>query len=272
MARRLVSVKLMPMNNPTILICAGHDPSGGAGIQADIETVAGLGGHAATVVSVLTVQDTCNVAEAMPVDDSFFGRALDTICADMAPDAIKTGVLATKAQIDHVARVKRAHPETPLVVDPVLVAAGGGRLADDRVAQTLRQRLIPLADIITPNRVEAQRLTDSGADAEACATQLAELGCHVLVTNGDDDDASQETISVLATPVGNVGHYRYQRLAGGPYHGSGCTLASAIATQLGRGDDMSRAIERAEAYVHGCLQRATQPGQGQLVPQRVRAW
>ncbi|WP_111745806.1 bifunctional hydroxymethylpyrimidine kinase/phosphomethylpyrimidine kinase [Salinisphaera orenii] len=255
------------MTRPTVLICAGHDPSGGAGIQADIEAVAALGGHATTVITTLTDQDTSDVHATLTVDDTFFTRAVGTLCADMPPTAIKTGVLASVAQIERVCAIKHAHPDAPLVVDPVLAAAGGGRLADDSIGYALVRRLMPAADLVTPNLLEARRLTDADAGAETCAHELAKLGTSALVTGGDTDDA----VSVLVTPAGDVTHFHHEQLAGGPFHGSGCTLASAIATQLAHGQPLNAAVESAAAYVHACLARADCPGHGQPLPERIQS-
>lgn len=255
------------MTRPTILVCAGHDPSGGAGIQADIEAIGANGAHAATAVTALTVQDTRDVTEAIPVDPGVFQRAVDTVCADLAIAAIKTGVLANAAQVDHVAALKRRHPRVPLVVDPVLAAAGGGRLTDDSVGQALVEHLIPLADLITPNLGEARRLTGTDHDAENCARALARLGPDALVTGGDGE--GPDAISTLATRDSEIARYVTHRLADGPFHGSGCTLASAIAARLAHGDTVTTAIDRASAYVHACLKSAYTPGHGQMIPDRV---
>lgn len=257
------------MMRPTILVCAGHDPSGGAGIQADIEAIAARGGHAATAVSVLTIQDTANVIDTQAVDSAFFCRAVDNVCADMPIAAIKTGVLANAEQISHVARLKQARPDVPLVVDPVLAAAGGGRLADDAVGHALTRQLIPIADLITPNLEEAQRLLGCDTDQTSCAHELAKLGTSALVTGGDGTSA--ETESVLETTDGQRCCYTSKRLAGGPFHGSGCTLASAIAAELGHAHELAASIENATAYVHECLANAATPGNGQPIPLRTQA-
>ncbi|WP_423823208.1 hydroxymethylpyrimidine/phosphomethylpyrimidine kinase [Salinisphaera sp. SPP-AMP-43] len=253
------------MRPPNVLILSGHDPSGGAGLQADIEAVAANGGHAASVVTALTRQDTRNVYAVSPVDDTFFAECIDTVIADMPIAAIKTGVLASPTQVETVARLAAAHPELPLVVDPVLTAAGGGELAADPVGRAAREYLFPRATLITPNAGEARRLCDGETDIDRCGAALARHGCHVLITGGDEE--VQDVINHLYAPEGGSRTDRWPRLAG-RFHGSGCTLAASIATRLARGDALEQAVARGQDFTWQALETSFLAGQGQAIPNR----
>lgn len=254
------------MKRPNVLILAGHDPSGGAGLQADIESVAANGAHAATVATLLTRQDTRNVQGVWPVDDGFFADCIDTLNQDMDFAAIKTGVIASVAQIERIRALAVASPARPLVVDPVLVAAGGGRLAADPVGRALHDQLFPQACVITPNAAEAQHLCPRATTLDECGQQLAANGCAVLITGGDAD--SSTVINRLYIAGEPVRHFEWPRLPG-IFHGSGCTLASAIAARLASGDTLETALLGAQRFVADALARAFAAGRGQAIPNRL---
>lgn len=254
------------MKRPNVLILAGHDPSGGAGLQADIESVAANGAHAATVTTLLTRQDTRNVQAVWPVDDVFFGDCIDTLVQDMDFAAIKTGVVASIAQIERIRALALDRPSLPLVVDPVLVAAGGGRLAADPVGRALRDRLFPHACVITPNAAEARHLCPDADSIDDCGWRLAEAGCAVLLTGGDDDSAS--VINRLYIAGQPLRYFEWARLPG-VFHGSGCTLASAIAARLAGGDTLDTALIEAQHFVADTLAHAFAAGRGQAIPNRL---
>ncbi|MES1929692.1 bifunctional hydroxy-methylpyrimidine kinase/ hydroxy-phosphomethylpyrimidine kinase [Salinisphaera dokdonensis CL-ES53] len=255
------------MKRPNILVIAGHDPSGGAGIQADIEAAAANGAHAATVITLLTCQDTTNVHGVEAVDTAFFARCLDTALADMRFDAIKIGVVANVEQVERIVAVARQLPHVPLVVDPVLRAAGGGTLADDSVGQALRDTLFAHADVVTPNAGEARLLCDGDNDIDRCGARLATHDTCALITGGDEGDGEVINREYVAdrSPVAHA----WPRLPG-VFHGSGCTLASAIAAQLAHGHDRPTAIRRAQAYVWRTLDAAFAAGHGQRIPARIQ--
>ncbi|MES1926414.1 hydroxymethylpyrimidine/phosphomethylpyrimidine kinase [Salinisphaera sp. T31B1] len=254
------------MNRPNILVLSGHDPSGGAGLQADIESAAANGAHAAVVPTLLTCQDTTNVYDVQAVDADFFSRSLDCVCADMRFGAIKIGALADADQVARIARLTQDLPDIALVVDPVLRAAGGGRLADDAVARALIDQLFERAWVITPNAAEARLLCDGQADIDACGRQLSDLARAVLITGGDEDDS--EVVNRLYVRGQPMRTMRWPRLAG-VFHGSGCTLASAIAAQLARGQELDDALEAAQAYTWHTLEHAFTAGRGQRIPARL---
>lgn len=254
------------MTKPNLLVIAGHDPSGGAGIQADIEAAAAQGVHAATVLSLLTCQDTTNVHEAVPVASDFFQRCLDTALADMEFAAIKIGVLANTDQVERVAALARAHPDTPLIVDPVLRAAGGGTLANDSVGQALLDQLFALADVVTPNAAEARLLCAGEPDLEHCGARLSAYARAALITGGDD---SEPTVVNRRFENGHlVARDEWPRLDG-VFHGSGCTLASAIAARRALGEDRAHALAQAQRYTWQTLDAAFAAGRGQRIPGRI---
>ncbi len=255
------------MTRPNILVLAGHDPSGGAGIQADIESAAANGAHAAPVITLLTCQDTTNVHGVQSVDSDFFRACLARVCADMTFAAIKVGVAASPEQVHIIAELARTMPDVPLVLDPVLRAAGGGQLADDRVGVALVDTLFQQSTVITPNAAEARLLCDGEADIDRCGERLSRQASAVLITGGDEDD--DEVINRLYVAGRLENSYRWPRLAG-TFHGSGCTLASAIAARLAAGEPLAPALEQAQAYTWHTLERAFAAGRGQLIPARFK--
>ncbi|MES1949964.1 phosphomethylpyrimidine kinase [Salinisphaera sp. S4-8] len=257
------------MRRPNILVIAGHDPSGGAGIQADIESVAAQGAHAATVISLLTCQDTTNVYGVEPVTTDFFARCLDAALADMSFAAIKLGVIASREHVAIIADRLKQLPDVPLIIDPVLVAAGGGTLADDSVGQALRAQLFERATAITPNAREARALCDGDSDLERCGVALSQRTQHVLITGGDE--AGPQVINRRYSDGQPGQRYEWPRLDG-VFHGSGCTLASAIAAQIALGRDVGDAFEQAQHYTWQTLNRAFAAGRGQRLPARTTAF
>jgi hydroxymethylpyrimidine/phosphomethylpyrimidine kinase len=254
------------MTRPNILVIAGHDPSGGAGIQADIEAAAANGAHVASVITLLTCQDTTNVHGVQPVDTAFFERCLDTAVADMRFDAIKIGVVANREQVASIAALLARLPDVPLVLDPVLVAAGGGTLADDSVGRALREQLFARATVITPNAREARALCDGETDIDRCGAQLGELTPNVLITGGDEDEA--QVVNRHYVRGQQTRQHAWPRLDG-IFHGSGCTLASAIAAQLALGQPADEALVRGQHYTWHALDRAFTAGRGQRIPGRI---
>ena len=255
------------MKRPNILVIAGHDPSGGAGIQADIEAAAANGAHAATVITLLTCQDTTNVHGVEAVAADFFDRCLETALADMDFAVIKVGVIANAEQVMRIVDLAERLPDVPLVVDPVLRAAGGGTLADDSVGQALRDHLFAHADVVTPNAGEARLLCDGEADIDRCGARLSANGRCALITGGDEGDGEVINREYVAGEPREM--HRWPRLPG-VFHGSGCTLASALAAQLAHGHDRATAVRLAQAYVWRTLDNAFAAGSGQRIPARIQ--
>jgi hydroxymethylpyrimidine/phosphomethylpyrimidine kinase len=254
---------------PTVLCLSGHDPGGGAGLQADIETVAALGGHAAGIITAHTVQDTTNVRRMVPADPALMREQADALLADVPIGAVKIGLLGGVEQAGVVAGIV-ARIGRPTVLDPVLRAGGGAELGSDALGDAIKRVLLPNVDVLTPNAAEARRLAGR-EDLDACGAALLEAGArHVLITGGDEpaQDADGAVVNRWYRRDGRPRAFSWPRLRG-PFHGAGCTLASAIAALLARGLPMPEALADAQAYVHAALGRAFMPGKGRPIPGRA---
>ncbi|MEQ8747985.1 bifunctional hydroxymethylpyrimidine kinase/phosphomethylpyrimidine kinase [Pyruvatibacter sp.] len=246
-----------------VLIIAGSDSSGGAGIQADIKTVTALGGYAATAVTAITVQDTTGVHGVHGLPADLVRRQMDAVMADIGADALKTGMLHSAEIIAAVADAISAYEDVPpLVVDPVMVATSGDRLLERDAEAAMIGKLLPLAFMATPNIHEAAVLANmpvktAGDMREAAQALLASGPDCVLVTGGDL--GGDVVVDVLATPM-EIRTFTSPRIATTSTHGTGCTLASAIATFLAQGRDVGEAVEDARDYVHMAMTHA--PGLG----------
>lgn len=251
---------------PVVVVFAGHDPSGGAGIQADIEAIASLGCHAATVITALTVQDTRNVSAFETVSPAMLIAQADTLLADITPAAFKIGMIGSAENARAIAAILKKHHRIPVVIDPVLAAGGGSALASSELLLALRDELFPLATLITPNSPEARALATDADTLAACAQALLAGGCaHVLITGGHEP--GEEVTSRLYGGRGELSQHHWPRLPG-EFHGSGCTLASAIAALLAQGADIGSAVDEALAYTWHALGNARTPGRGQKIPDR----
>lgn len=251
---------------PVVLCFSGLDPSGGAGLQADIESVAALGGLAAVCCTALTVQDSQRVYGFEAVAAGLVRRQAEAVLADLPVKAIKLGMLGSGAIAEVVADVLARHPEIPVVLDPVLAANSGGSLAGDDLARGLL-KLLPQATVITPNTLEARRLANCD-DLEAAVTRLAALGAARLLLKGGHEPGAQ-LVNRLYQGDTLLCESIMPRLSG-EFHGSGCTLASALATGLARGLDVIAATRQAEAFVTRALERADRPrDDGQFIPLRI---
>lgn len=251
---------------PTVLVIAGLDPSGGAGLVADIQTLSALGVHSAVAATTLTVQDTRNAWEVRALDADFVFAQARTVLADMPVAAIKLGLLGSAAIGEAVAALLTEAPDIPVVLDPVLVASGGARLAEDALLETTRHLLLPRATLATPSRHELVRLASGRDDVERAAAVLASGCANLLVTGGDapTDDVCNTLYSANHAPRA----YRWKRLPGS-FHGSGCTLAAAAAAGLARRMSVSDAVAVAQDFTFNALKHAQQPGGGQAIPHRT---
>lgn len=273
-----MSETLQPDLQPVVLCLSGLDPSGGAGIQADIETLASLGCHCAPIITTLTVQDSSNVTDLVSVDPALIAQQFETIFADMPIAAVKIGLLADAAVVKQIATKLAEHPDIPVILDPVLKASGGTELANQQVIDAVREQLLPEIFLITPNANEAQRLcpaSDTTADAttdtdsEQRASYLHSRGCtHVLITGGDSpgEEVTNQLFSAGQLPQS----FHWPRLTG-RFHGSGCTLAAAISGFIAKGLPVAEALLQAQQYTHKTLVAAQPLGKGQLIPIRVSA-
>lgn len=251
--------------SPVILCFSGHDPVGGAGIQADIEAIAAQGAHAATVITALTVQDTQNVQRIEPLSVETLREAAGAVLDDLPVAAFKIGLLGSAGIASAIATIIRAHPGIPLVLDPVLAAGGGKDLGDDALLRVIRDELLPLTTLLTPNSPEARRLSGE-ENLDTAARQLLGMGCrHVLITG-----THEQTRGIHNTLYDATGQqvFKSERLPG-EYHGSGCTLAASLAARLALGEDIIPACRQALTYTEHCLRHARSPGRGQSLPTRL---
>ena len=260
-------VILMPeISKPIVLTIAGHDPSGGAGIQADIETIAALGCHAATCISCLTIQDSGNVYRLQPLPEEVVKEQVETLFNDYPIACIKLGLTGSAETANTLGRLLRKRPGIPLVLDPVLAAGGGTPLAGKQLITALLEQLIPLATLTTPNSVEARQL--GGQESlEACAESLLARGCGAVLITGTHDNSSQ-VINRLYRPQQLADSLSWPRLEQS-YHGSGCTLASAIAAGLAHGMILEEAVASGQKFTWDSLCAGWRPGNGQYLPDRL---
>lgn len=247
-----------------VLCCSGLDPTGGAGIQADIEAVAAQGAHALAVVTALTVQNTHNVSASIAVDAALLGQQLDTLLADCAIDAIKIGLLGDASQLPVLAALLQ-HCGKPVVIDPILRAGGGRELVGKTLSQSVAEALFPHCTVLTPNAAEARRWTGCDQVADAGAALLAMGVQHVLITGGDEPEANVRNVWFHA---GGMRVFEHARIPG-VFHGAGCTLAAAIAARLALGEPVEQALVAAQDYVAHTLRHARAVGQGRRVPRRI---
>jgi hydroxymethylpyrimidine/phosphomethylpyrimidine kinase len=260
---------------PIVLTFAASDPSGGAGLQADLLTLASMGCHPLSVVTALTVQDTLGVEAVQPVDSEWVADQARRILEDMPVDAFKLGVLGSVENIAVIAEILSDYGDVPVVLDPVLASGRGDELASGDMTRALRELLLPQATLITPNSVEARRLADDddadGEDDERsladCAARLCAQGCEYVLITG----THEPTPKVINTLYGKHGVVRTDAWPRLPetYHGSGCTLASAIAATLANGLDLPDAVREAQDYTWQTLRKAYRPGMGQWLPDRL---
>lgn len=254
-------------NRPIVLCLSGHDPVGGAGLQADIEAIMANGGHAAPAVTALTIQDTVDVRDFQILDPTWVKAQAAAISQDLPIAAIKLGMLGSLAMVECVADIIQAQPKALLVCDPVLRAGGGGSLGPNDVGYAIRKQIFPLATLCTPNLPEAQILAElPEGSADECAAVLLKHCKHLLITGGHGTE--QEVHNRLYHQDGTQQTFVNARLPG-EYHGSGCTLASALSALLARGLDLSNAVEQALNYTWRCLRDAEAPGRGQHIPRRL---
>jgi hydroxymethylpyrimidine/phosphomethylpyrimidine kinase len=256
---------------PVVLTFAASDPSGGAGIQADILTLASMGCHPLSVITAITVQDTLGVEAVQPIDADWVADQARCLLEDMPVDAFKIGALGSVENIAAIAEILSDYPDVPLILDPVLASGRGDELANDEMLHALRELLLPRTTILTPNGMEARRLADIEDEEEpslaTCASRLIESGCEFVLITGTHEPTPQ-VINTLYGKSGVVRSDSWQRLPGS-YHGSGCTLASAIAAMLANGLELPEAVREAQDYTWHTLQKAYRPGMGQFLPDRL---
>lgn len=256
---------------PIVLAFAATDPSGGAGLQADILTLASMGCHPLSVVTAVTIQDTMGVEEVMALDAEWVADQARCVLEDMPVAAFKVGMVGSIENIAAIAEVVSDYPEIPLILDPVLASGRGDELVTDEMISALRELLVPQSTIITPNSIEARRLAqeegEEDIDLAECARRLLATGCEYVLITGTHENTAQVT-NTLYGQDGVVRSDNWERLPGS-YHGSGCTLASAIAATIANGLNISDAVQDAQEYTWQTLKAAFRPGMGQHIPDRL---
>ncbi len=247
-----------------VLIIAGSDSGGGAGVQADIKTVTALGGYAATAITAITVQNTLGVTDVYPIPLAIVEAQARAVLDDIGADAIKTGMLGDVAMVEAVACLLDSAPGVPSVIDPVMIAKGGHSLLADEAVGAVRALLIPRAALLTPNAPEAEALTgvevSTTDDLRRAGAALLIAGARAVLMKGGHVDGDR-VIDILMTPAGETA-FEGVRIDTRHTHGTGCTLASACAVGLAQGLPLTEAVARAWTYVHEAMLRAPGFGQG----------
>ncbi|MDX1695910.1 MAG: bifunctional hydroxymethylpyrimidine kinase/phosphomethylpyrimidine kinase [Ketobacteraceae bacterium] len=264
----MINSRLLSNGNPPIVMSfAGHDPCGGAGIQADIETLASLGCHCTPIITALTAQDSVNVKDFRSTDPSLLVEQARAVLEDMPVAAFKLGMIGSVPNAEAIHTILREYDSIPVILDPVLAAGGGGELATASLVDAIIHLILPLTTLITPNTPEARRLCSDSDSVDACAQQLMDSGCqYVLITGGHEP--GNEIVNSLWTGREKVESYRWPRLEG-EFHGTGCTLASACAAYIGHGASVEVAVRDAQQFTWQTVQQARRLGMGQAIPNRL---
>ncbi len=247
------------------LTIAGSDSSGGAGIQADIKTMTMNGVYAMSAVTALTAQNTTGVTGILEVAPDFLRKQLDAVFQDIFPDAVKVGMVSSSALIETIADTLTEYGAENIVVDPVMVATSGARLIEESAVETLKRRLLPIADVITPNIPEAEILAEMSIGSEEDMEQAARVlferyGCAALVKGGHRVNDANDVLfgAESSEPV----WFKGRRIDNPNTHGTGCTLSSAIASGLAKGCDLEESVRRAKDYLSGALGAMLDLGSG----------
>jgi hydroxymethylpyrimidine/phosphomethylpyrimidine kinase len=260
---------------PAVMTFAATDPSSGAGLQADVLTFASIGCHPLSVVTGLTVQDTVGVQNMLIFDADWVDEQARTILEDMQVMAFKIGMMGSAENVSVIAEIVADYPDIPLIIDPVLASGRGDELAGDQVQAAMIDLLLPQATLITPNSLEARRLACFHEDAEEdidvsldeIGQRLLDIGTEFVLITGTHERTA-DVVNTLYDQEGLIKPYHCDRL-NGSYHGSGCTLASAITACLAHGLSITEAIEEAQEYTWKTLSHGLSLGMGQSIPDRM---
>ena len=257
---------------PLVMTFAASDPTGGAGMQADLLTLASMGCHPLSVITALTVQDTGGVEDVLAMDPDWVADQARALLEDVPVAAFKLGMLGSAAVVSVIAEILADYPDIPLIMDPVLASGRGYMLADEETIDAMIELLLPQTTLLTPNSLEARRLAlnedsdDDNPDLAECARRLIAAGCEYVLVTGTHEHTPQ-VVNTLYGDSGVLRSDRWERLPGS-YHGSGCTLASAIAANLANGLDINEAVRDAQDYTWQALASGFRPGMGQFIPDR----
>ena len=274
------SAPAIPVQNPPVVLSfAASDPTGGAGLQADLLTLASLGCHPLSVVTAITVQDTTGVEGVLAMEAGWIADQARALLEDMPVAAFKIGMLGSVEAIAAIAEIISDYPDIPLVLDPVLASGRGDQLAGEEMIEAMIALLLPLTHVLTPNSLEARRLAqeiedeNEGEESERvlslpdCAQRLILAGCDYVLLTGTHEGTPQ-VMNTLYGSHGVVRSDKWERLPGS-YHGSGCTLASAVAAHLANGVPVAEAVAGAQAYTWRTLAAGFRLGMGQYIPDRM---
>lgn len=256
------------MNNiqrPVVISFSGHDPCGGAGVQADIEAIISHHCHAASIITCLTEQDTRNVAEIVPQNPDKLIRQIKTLLRDLPVHAFKIGLIGHADTVQIIYDTIRRYPLIPVILDPILAAGGGTELANEALIEAMQELLLPLTTVLTPNCQEARRLTGCEEIGACGAAFLEKFGTEYILITGADE--ATESVTNHLFHHNHQDCYTWARLPSS-YHGSGCTLAASIAALFAHGVPPLRAISNAQEYTWNSLQAAYKTGAGQSNPNR----
>lgn len=258
-----------------VLTFAASDPTGGAGVQADILTLAGMGCHPLSVITAITVQDTAGVDGVSAVDADWVADQARMLLEDMPVEVFKIGLLGSVENMTVIAEILSDYPDIPVVLDPVLASGRGDEMSSEDMIAALKEMIIPQTTLITPNSIEARRLAvNDGEDEDLplaeCASRLLQLGCEAVLITGTHENTPRVHNILYGAAAGAAGVIQTDtrdRLAGS-FHGSGCTLASAIAASLAYGNDLPRAVKDGQDFTYEALKAGFRPGMGQYLPDR----
>lgn len=263
----------MKTTPPCVMTFAATDPSSGAGLQADLLTLSSIGCYPLSVTTGITVQDTVGVESVMALDAEWVNDQARSILEDVKVSAFKLGLLGSVENVAVVAEIMADYPDIPLLIDPVLTTGRGDELSNDEMQSAICELLFPQATLITPNSIEARRLAyyEEGDEVkhtslEECAQRLLGMGAEYVLITGTHE-RSTDVVNSLYDVNGLVRDYHWERLPEN-YHGSGCTLTSAIAACLAHGLSIQDALQEAQEYTWQTLKHGFRPGMGQFIPDR----
>lgn len=252
---------------PVVMAFSGADPTGGAGIQADIEALASMGCHTAPVITALTVQDTQRVQSYVSIDTTLLISQARAVLEDMPVAAFKIGMLGSVANIEAIHTILKDYPDIPVVLDPILRSGRGDELSNDAIREAMINLLFPLTTLLTPNSIEARALAPEADTLEACAHQMLDSGCEYVLITGTHE-TSPAVVNHLYGNHRLLHTFTWERLPHS-YHGSGCTLAAAAAGLLAQGSDPTGAARDAQQYTWESLHHGYRIGMGQHLPNRL---
>jgi hydroxymethylpyrimidine/phosphomethylpyrimidine kinase len=254
-------------NRPVVLVFAGNDPTGGAGLQADIETLVSLGCHPAPVVTALTVQDTVGVKHYTPVETGMVIAQARAVLEDMPVAVIKAGMFGSAENVTALAGILQDYPDIPLILDPILTSGRGDPLTDDALVEAMSVLLLPQTALLTPNTLEVLRLAPDADNIDAAAQAILATGCEFVLVTGTHD-STPEVVNRLYGDRRLLETFHWERLSHS-YHGSGCTLAAACAATLAHDLDVLQAVAEAQDFTWHALAHGVRLGMGQHLPDRL---